>query len=290
MNNLLKLSGLGLATLLVGCAAVYPFMQADPRAEAQQLADWQMPSKLSALESEDQLKLLARLTYPDLMPELKPVPDFSAIKDTDSRKKAFFDYLTPFIERENARIVKLRQQIEQLEAKLKQQQALTVEEYAFIYSLFDEFKIDMADADLDGVRELLTRVDVLPASLVLTQAAKESGWGSSRFATDGYNFFGQWCFKTGCGVVPSKRGQGKYHEVAVFDHVAQSVNAYFYNLNTFYVYEELRAIRARVRQQDGHVVAEKLASGLARYSERGQQYVEEITAMIIATRKMIGQS
>ncbi len=290
MNNLLKLSGLGLATLLVGCAAVYPFMQADPRAEAQQLADWQMPSKLSALESEDQLKLLSRLTYPDLMPELKPVPDFSAIKDTDSRKKAFFAYLTPYIERENARILKLRSQIEELAGKLQQQQQLTVEEYAFIYSLFDEFKIDMMDADLDGVRELLARVDVLPVSLVLTQAAKESGWGSSRFTTEGYNFFGQWCFKTGCGVVPSKRGQGKYHEVAVFAHAAESVNAYFYNLNTFYVYEELRAIRAKVREQDGHVAAEKLAAGLARYSERGQQYVEEISAMIIATSKIIGQS
>lgn len=290
MNNLLKLSGLGLATLLVGCAAVYPFMQADPRAEAQQLAEWQMPSKLSALESEDQLKLLARLTYPDALPEPKPVPDFSSIKDTETRKKAFFDYLTPHIDRENARIMKLRGQIEELAGKLKKQQQLTVEEYAFIYSLFDEFKIDMMDADLDGLQELLARVDVLPASLVLTQAAKESGWGSSRFAVEGYNFFGQWCFKTGCGVVPSKRGQGKYHEVAVFEHAGASVNAYFYNLNTFYVYEELRAIRAKARKTDGHVVAEKLAAGLSRYSERGQQYVEEITAMIIATRKMTGQS
>ena len=60
------------------------------------------------------------------------LPDFSAIKDTDSRKKAFFDYLTPFIERENARIIKLRSQIEELEGKLKKQQTLTVEEYAFI--------------------------------------------------------------------------------------------------------------------------------------------------------------
>ncbi len=290
MNNLLKLSSLSLATLLVGCAAVYPFMQADPRTDAQQLADWQMPSKLSALESEDQLKLLARLTYPEPMPALKTVPDFAAIKDTETRKKAFFDYLTPFIERENARLVKLRVQVEQLKEKIQQQQALTVEEYAFVYSLFDEFKIDMMDADLDGINELLARVDVIPASLVLTQAAKESGWGSSRFAIDGFNFFGQWCFKTGCGVVPSKRGQGKYHEVAVFDHVGDSVNAYFYNLNTFYVYEELRAIRMKVRQQHGKVLPEKLAPGLARYSERGQQYVEEITAMILATNKMIGQS
>jgi Bax protein len=290
MNNLFKLTGLSLASLLVGCAAVYPFLQADPRADARQLADWQMPSKLAALESADQMKLLARLTYPDLMPKLNPVPDFASIKDTDTRKKAFFEYLTPFIERENARIEKLRPQIEELRAKLTAGQQLTVEEYAFVYSLFDEYRIDMLDADVEGLNELLVRVDVLPVSLVLTQAAKESGWGSSRFAVEGYNFFGQWCFKAGCGVVPSRRGAGRYHEVAVFTDAAASVNAYFYNLNTFYTYEELRRIRAQLRQADGAVAAHKLAAGLVRYSERGQQYVEEITAMIHSTTKLLGAS
>ena len=290
MNNLLKLTGPVLAMLLVGCAAVYPFMQDDPVVEARELADWQMPSKLSALESEDQLKLLARLTYPQGMPELKPVPDFASIKDTEQRKKAFFEYLTPFIERENGRIVKLRAQVEELQQKLTQRQQLTVEEYAFIYSLFDEYRIDMMEADNEGLNELLVRVDVLPVSLVLTQAAKESGWGSSRFAIEGYNFFGQWCFKAGCGVVPSRRGAGKYHEVAVFANAGASVNAYFYNLNTFYTYEELRAIRAKVRQSEGKVVAHKLAAGLSRYSERGQQYVDEITAMIHSTSKLLGAS
>lgn len=290
MIRLLK-GGVQLAFALVMVAAIiYPFMQENPIQEAKELEVWQVPSKLSALDQVDQKKLLAKLTYPDHMPALKPVPDFSKFTDGLKKKKAFFDYLEPFIERENARLVKLRTHILEIQTKLQAKQTLNMEEYAFIYSLFDEFKIDMMDADEAGINELLLRVDVIPASLVLTQAAVESGWGTSRFAIEGYNFFGQWCFKVGCGVVPSKRRPGKYHEVAKFPHTAASVNAYFYNLNTFYMYDELRILRADLRKKEGNFHPEKLAAGLGRYSERGQHYIDEISSMIAATHKILEDS
>lgn len=276
--------------LLVIAAAMYPFYQEDPVAEAHELAPWQMPSKLSALSTADQKKLLARLTYPHRMPVLKPVPDFAAIKDTAKRKEAFFDYLQPFINRENGRLHKIRQQLLTLQQQLTQGHQFTLEEFAFIYSLFDEFKVDYPEADATGLKELLLRVDEIPDGLVLNQAAKESGWGSSRFAIEGYNFFGQWCFKAGCGFVPSKRSAGKYHEVAKFPDIAASVNAYFYNLNTFYVYDDLRAIRADVRQLENQVSAQKLAHGLKRYSERGDAYVMEIQTMIVSNSKFMDES
>lgn len=290
MNLWLRKSVVALSVALVGCAAVYPFVQDDPLQQAKQLDAWQQPSTLSVLNDLDQKKLLGRLTYPDPQPELTAVPDFASIKDTDERKRAFFDYLTPFIERENSRLLKLRTQLLDLQDKIRAGETLNVEEYSFVYSLYDEFKVDAADVDDVGLRELLLRVDVIPTALVLTQAAKESGWGSSRFAIDGYNFFGQWCFKAGCGVVPSKRASGKYHEVAVFPHVAASIKSYFYNINTFYVYEDLRQIRAQMRQQEGKIVSEKLVAGLARYSERGRQYVVEVTQMIQATEKLLEES
>ena len=276
--------------LLVIAAAMYPFYQEDPVAEAHELAPWQMPSKLSALSTADQKKLLARLTYPHRMPALNPVPDFAAIKDTAKRKEAFFDYLQPFINRENGRLHKIRQQLLTLQQQLTQGHQFTLEEFAFIYSLFDEFKVDYPEADATGLKELLLRVDEIPDGLVLNQAAKESGWGSSRFAIEGYNFFGQWCFKAGCGFVPSKRSAGKYHEVAKFPDIAASVNAYFYNLNTFYVYDDLRAIRADVRQLENQVSAQKLAHGLKRYSERGDAYVMEIQTMIVSNSKFMDES
>lgn len=280
---------LAFAALMVA-AFVYPFVQENPVQEAKELEVWQVPSKLSALDKADQKKLLAKLTYPIHMPDHKPVPDFSKYTDGLKKKKAFFDYLSPYIERENARLAKLRGHILEIQAKQQAKQNLTMEEYAFIYSLFDEFKLDMMDADEAGIQELLLRVDVIPASLVLTQAAVESGWGSSRFAVEGYNFFGQWCFKAGCGAVPSKRRPGKYHEVAVFQHTAASVNAYFYNLNTFYMYDDLRLLRAELRKNEGNFNPEKLAAGLGRYSERGQHYIEEISSMIVATHKILEDS
>lgn len=290
MKLWLKILAQGTATLTVVAALAYPFFRTDVMSEAQQLAPWQVPTKLSALQGADQQKLLARLTYPDHMPALTAVPDFAAIKDNLERKKAFFAYLEPYIERENSRLWKLRQQVLALQAKQRLQQAWTLEEYAFIYSLFDEFKVDYPEADARGLQDLLTRVDVLPVSLVLNQAAKESGWGSSRFAAEGYNFFGQWCFKAGCGVVPSRRSAGKYHEVAMFKDIAASVNAYFYNLNTFYVYDDLRAIRAEIRKQDNKLTGQKLAQGLIRYSERGESYVTEIRDMIAANHKFMEES
>lgn len=279
-----------LISVLVVAAAVYPFLQEDPVAEAHELAEWQMPSKLSALDEVAQRKLLARLTYPHRMPTLDPVPDFAAIKDTAKRKEAFFDYLQPFIDRENSRLHKIRVQLLALQSQQAQGKSFTLEEYAFVYSLFDEFKVDYPEADATGLKELLLRVDEIPDGLVLNQAAKESGWGSSRFAIEGFNFFGQWCFKAGCGFVPSKRTPGKYHEVAKFPDIAASVNAYFYNLNTFYVYEDLRAIRAEVRQLEQAVSAQKLAHGLKRYSERGEQYVLEIQTMIVSNSKFMDES
>ena len=283
--------GLKLAFALVMVAAIiYPFMQENPIQEAKELELWQVPSKLSALDKADQKKLLAKLTYPDHMPALEPVPDFSKFTDGLKKKKAFFDYLEPFIERENARLAKLRAHILEIQVKLQAKQNLTMEEYAFIYSLFDEFRLDMMDADEAGINELLLRVDVIPASLVLTQAAVESGWGSSRFAIEGYNFFGQWCFKVGCGFVPNKRPPGKYHEVAKFQHTAASVNAYFYNLNTFYMYDDLRILRADLRKKEGNFPPQKLAAGLGRYSERGQLYIDEISSMIAATHKILEDS
>jgi len=277
-SRLLNTLGQGLAALVVLFCAAYPFLHPAPVEDIVSLEEWQRPSKLDALEPADQRKLLKRLAYPVAMPSLKPVPDFSAIKDVEKKKKAFFAYLRPFVERENARLHHLRGQIMELQQKLAITD-LTLEEYAFLFSLYDEFKLDYPEVDAEGVQALLKRVDIIPAELVLIQAAKESGWGSSRFALEAFNFFGQWCFKAGCGLVPLQRGAGKYHEVAVFPHIAAAVTSYFYNLNTFYQYDELRELRAKQRQA-GQVSGQHLVSGLLKYSERGQAYVEEIEKML----------
>jgi Bax protein len=124
------------------------------------------------------------------------------------------------------------------------------------------------------------RVNIIPPAMALAQAAKESGWGTSRFASDGNNYFGQWCYKPGCGLIPKARKTGKSHEVAVFNSAKESVQAYMHNINTHQAYDELRAIRAKLQKTGKPLSGLDLLQGLHAYSERGQIYVKELESMI----------
>jgi Bax protein len=121
---------------------------------------------------------------------------------------------------------------------------------------------------------------VIPPSLVLAQAANESAWGTSRFARRGNNLFGQWCFSQGCGLVPRGRVEGASHEVASFSSPYRSVRSYIQNLNRHPTYQLLRDIRLKARNRDDIASGPSLAAGLLGYSERGEDYVEEIRNMI----------
>lgn len=114
----------------------------------------------------------------------------------------------------------------------------------------------------------------------MIQAANESAWGQSRFAQQGNNLFGQWCFSEGCGLVPSQRGSDADHEVRTFDSINDSVASYLHNLNTSHAYADLRDIRADLRANNQPFDALMLAEGLSQYSTRGEEYVEEIQMMI----------
>lgn len=130
------------------------------------------------------------------------------------------------------------------------------------------------------IDQLLEHMDLIPAALVLAQAANESAWGTSRFALQANNYFGQWCFSKGCGVVPKQRNDGATHEVARFKSADASVAAYFLNINRNQSYKGLRVIRAKLRKDQKELDAIKLAEGLQHYSSRGDAYIEELQAMI----------
>lgn len=273
--------------MVVFSAALSPFVGLQPVPQQDSLDEFQRSDRVTALSQADQKKVLERLAYTEPAIKFKPLPDFDAIRDTTAKKRAFFDYLRPHVHRENNRLRYLRQQLLELAEKKRKNQRLNINEYAFLYSLYDEFRMDVAESDPQMLNELLKRVDILPPSLVLMQAANESAWGTSRFAVEGYNFFGQWCFREGCGLVPLSRGEDKTHEVAKFNSPAQSIRSYFYNLNTFHTYEQLRDIRAELRVQRKPVRGEVLARGLGRYSERGDEYIAEISNMIRFNRRFL---
>ena len=114
----------------------------------------------------------------------------------------------------------------------------------------------------------------------MAQSANESGWGTSRFAREVNNYFGQWCFQPGCGIVPRRRPKAATYEVLTFDTTKQSVRSYMHYLNTSNAYKKLRTIRQSLRHKEKPVTGSHLANGLEKYSARGLDYVAEIKAMI----------
>ena len=217
-----------------------------------------------------------------------PLPDFAAIDQVGERKQAFFGFLAPKVREANALIREERARLlgiaKAAEADLKpgwfdrRWLARVSEKYEVLWD---------PDAPLAELDVLKRRIDIVPISLALVQAATESGWGRSRFAVDGNNLFGHWCFQEGCGIVPANRRSGARHEVAAFDSVHDSVRRYLWNLNTHEAYQPVREIRARLRGSEQPVTALALADGLVRYSERREDYVEEIKAVLLVNQGLL---
>ena len=123
--------------------------------------------------------------------------------------------------------------------------------------------------------ELLTRVDSVPVSLVLAQAAEESGWGTSRFAALGNALFGQWTFGKGMAPLQRREEKGEY-SIAAFESLLDSVMAYMRNINSHPAYQELRRVRAATRHNGRAVSGHELAKTLTSYSERGDDYIHTL--------------
>ncbi len=205
-----------------------------------------------------------------------PLPDFSRFQDSTEKKAAFFSFLYPRIVVANTRILLQRRYLTRLSGK----SPLTQAEILWLETQARRFGID-GDYDSQQLPEQLRpHLDMIPPSLVLAQAANESAWGTSRFATGGNNLFGQWCFSEGCGMVPRNRNRDAVHEVKVFRSPYQSVQGYIQNLNTHPAYRLLRTIRQQQRQSGTPLSGLALARGLLSYSSRGANYVQEIETII----------
>lgn len=207
--------------------------------------------------------------------------DMSNLKDVKDKKKRFFDFMRPIVNDENAKVLKLREQL--IAAKKNKNNHELVAKSAESYS------VDWTTGE-ESWKKLLERVDAIALEVALAQSANESAWGQSRFAQQGNNFFGQWCYRKGCGIVPKKRDKGTKHEVASFKSVNDSVRSYIKNINTGRVYAPLRDVRRKDRAAGKPANANSQAGGLIKYSQRREEYVKEIRAMIrVNTKLMLGE-
>jgi len=208
----------------------------------------------------------------------KKVPVFTDYPGGKARKKVFFDYFRPIVEFSNKQVNLERSQIINWKDNVSHIDQTSMDKLSEITAKYYMPKFDSAkESDWD---ELLVRVDTVPVSLALAQGANESAWGTSRFARKGNNYYGQWCFSKGCGLVPLKRGSGEIHEVAKFANPADSVASYIKNINRHNAYKDLRKIRAKLRESSQPITGNALAEGLGHYSERGDAYIKELQSMI----------
>lgn len=221
-------------------------------------------------------------------PRTQPLPDFSAYDDVGAMKRAFYAHLAPAIAAENERVLGQRARLLAIIDEIERGDTPGWLDRRWLRKLAAEYAVEWDAADPAPALELLQRrVDMVPPALAMVQAAKESGWGRSRFAIEGNNLFGQWCYTKGCGLVPSNRRAGARHEVAAFDTVREAVSSYVHNLNTHDAYQTLRRLREQQRAGGEIPRAEVLLGGLTQYSQRREAYVEEIRSMLRANRPII---
>ena len=202
--------------------------------------------------------------------------DLYRVASADTRKSVFIRLLLPMVLYANERIRDERARVTVLRVRFEARGGrLAADERAWLLALGERYGVEGVD-----FKELLRRVDEIPPSLAIAQAAEESGWGTSRFVREGNAVFGQRTFTEGKGLVPLRRDEGKTHEVRAFNKPLDSVVGYMSNLNSHFAYDAFRLVRERQRRTMGQLDGYALSGTLNRYSERGEAYITTIRSII----------
>ncbi len=196
--------------------------------------------------------------------------DLKNLGDTKKKRELFIKILLPLILDENEKITEDRKKLFHILSK----NFNTVGERVWLKRRFKEYKID--DQDL---AKLKMRMDIIPVSLAIAQAANESGWGTSRFALEGNALFGQWTWSKK-GISPADQDPDKSHKVLQFQILKASVRAYKNNLNTHNAYKEFREVRAQLRQKELPITGLALSKYIKNYAAIGEKYVVIIEDII----------
>ena len=211
---------------------------------------------------------------------LEKIPaDMSDIQRPKQKKEIFFKVILPIILKANNKIIIDRQRLLRIEIETKKLLKIDALDKLWLAAMSDKYKTRR-----DDVRQLLLRVDIIPPSIALAQAAEESGWGTSRFAIEGNALFGQWTYGASNALIPLGRDLGKKHRVKVFPTIFDAVKAYMYNLNTHNAYREFRKKREILRKNKLPLFSEKLLGSLKNYSQRRNEYIKTVRSIIISNQ------
>ena len=196
------------------------------------------------------------------------------------KKLKFIETLLPLISYQNQKIIVERKRLFEIYDYLDVQKTLHKGDIIFLKNIAKKYLINSKNKHkIDLVEELLQLVDIIPNSIVLAQAANESGWGSSRFAKEHNALFGQYTYDEKNGVVPLRRDKGKRYLIRYFSSIDKSVESYFKNINTHYAYEKFRQIRSGMNKNNLGLNIKLLTQHLDVYA-KDEFYVETINSII----------
>ena len=200
--------------------------------------------------------------------------DLDNLQSVKLKKETFIQIVLPLIVAENEKIVDDREKLKTLIGK----KFTTDTEKQWLRQKLLEYKVKKSDLE-----ELLFRMDMIPVSIALAQAAKESGWGTSRFALEGNAIFGQWTWD-GQGIAPLKRDGDKNHKILKFPILRASVKAYKNNLNTHKSYFKFREKRKELRDKNKRITGLALTNTLKNYAQTGSEYTKILNQIITQNR------
>lgn len=202
-------------------------------------------------------------------------PDLDSLESTDERKQLFIKAVLPVVLRVNEDIAADRERLSGIAKRRARGRSLSLVDQVWLEEQYARYDVESGD-----IKELLRRVDIIPPSLALAQAAEESGWGTSRFAREGNALFGQYTDPDGPGILPRSRDAVGKYRIRSYDTLYETVSSYALNLNQHRAYERFRELRAELRARQGALDGHRLAGTLIRYSERGKDYIKTIRTII----------
>ena len=216
---------------------------------------------------------------------LNNISTASYLSDSDfdhlnSEKKKFVKTVLPIIINQNQNVLITRDFLFNLKTKLDTFRTLSNTEVNKLNKLAKNYNINYVDKHkLDLINELLSNVDIIPNSIVLAQAAIESGWGKSRFAKEHNALFGEWTYNQNEGVVPLEREIGETHLIKSFSSYDNSVSSYFKNINSHYAYKDFREVRNYMRLKNNFSDVNLLIDNLNSYAE-DNNYIKTLNLVI----------
>ncbi|MGM0370230.1 MAG: glucosaminidase domain-containing protein [Bacillota bacterium] len=207
--------------------------------------------------------------------------DINQINNNTHKKNIFLNILAIGTYHANQNLLQQRNKLKKIINQYHVFENLSTKDKEWLEEKFSTYDIKKEKNLEAKLEQLKKKLDIIPLSLVLAQAASESGWGTSRFAIEANNIFGEWTYNASTpGIVPDERPANANYRIRKFPSITRAIDSYLLNLNSHWAYQKLRDIRFELRSKDQSLDSLELSAGLIKYSETRELYVEQLNNII----------